>query len=580
MSPPRLLWRCWLASLWVACGLVLTACGLPGSRLPASPSPVAGAPTATRNRPVDAPPSRATPAPATTETPTVPPASPTFAIPSPTLVAELAATVTAAELPPTATPDAPAGAPVFGGIAGVGVLALRLPPGQAVEGAEAHTPIWAAFSQGLAAPDQHHFLGVYMRLPNGWQQLDRVELHDSSYLDAEGVAQVDVTPDRTWIEVQSGTGAHSGVYTLFSFDGATLQREVAGFAASPGAGWLEDLNRDGTLDVVLDASDPYVFCYACGVVERNYQVLRWDGAQMIEVSLAQIPPTAPRDVREPLNRAVELARAGLWQDAELLVNQASATLSAGDLPSDPAATWAMALIRLTAERRAEAARTSTYPLLGNLFYGNYTAVMGILSGYSAEELFGLPSPLVEGTPAEGFRSELIERITVVTTRALARQPDLATAYFLRGWARFLANPAGTDSLADVQQAAALEPDQPLFADSVAYLSIGQTTAPEVNAAQEIIAAARAYMEQRTGQALEMAVVIEKQEGDLARVSITTATTATTSTDTTGPIRVFLQRKDGRWQVLPPGEPPAGPDMPDANTWSETDLPERSQDDQR
>jgi hypothetical protein len=205
-------------------------------------------------------------------------------------------------------------------------------------------------------------------------------------------------------------------------------------------------------------------------------------------------------------------------------------------------TWNSLLIQLIAEERADHALASEYPLLGNLFYGDYTAVMGILSGYSVEELFSQPNPLIVGTVAEGFESRLVETIKAYTTRALAARPDLAEAYFLRGWAHYLENPTSTAALEDVQQAADLAPEQPLIAASVDYLS-NEQPADAQDDTEAIIATAQAYMQQRTGAEREFTVVVEKQEGDYARVSIAD------TEDSGDPLITFLKRENGVWSVV-------------------------------
>jgi tetratricopeptide (TPR) repeat protein len=307
---------------------------------------------------------------------------------------------------------------------------------------------------------------------------------------------------------------------------------------------LQDLNGDGVPEVVLDQSDYYVFCYACGVVEVNYQVLRWDGTQMVEAMLEPLPSTAPDALQQASNEAVTLARAGLWQDAALLAEQADQINAALEQPN-PTATWNSDLILLTAEGRAEHARTSAYPLLGNLFYGDYTAIMGILSGYSPEELFSRPNPLIVGTPAEGgvFEEALVERIRTYTTWALDVRPNLATAYFLRGWANYLADPTSPLALQDVERAAEIDPDQLLFTASAAYLR----DMPVMDDTAAILGAVETYMRARSAGQFAPVVIIDKIEGDYARATITAAS------DEVEPLTVFLRFENGVWSVIAEGD---------------------------
>lgn len=492
-----------------------------------------------------------------TKRPTRTPIPPTSTIPPATLEAELVATVSAG-LSPTST--ALSDLPTTGEFEGIGVLPLEV--------ANGGQPLWAVFSTGFspgAAMDggeqQRHFVAIYTRNATTWKELDRVNLERTDILPPDGVRQVQIAPGYIWIEVQSGAGAHSGVYDLLSFDREVLRREAQGFSASPGAGMLKDLNNDSIPEVVLDQSDPYVFCYACGVVEINYQVLRWDGNRMVEVGLTALPDSAPSQLQRLINQSIDLATHNLWLEAETLASQAD---DLNVTSRDAIATWDSALIRLTASRRAEHARTTAYPLLGNLFYGDYTAVIGILSGYEAEELFKHPNPLITGSVAEGFESSLIERIITYTTQAIDIHPDLAEAYFLRGWAHYLDDPAGTAALTDVEEAAALAPGQPLFADSVAYLRQEQPTPLSLNEMEEITTAATAFARSMVGDdQLEPLVEVEKIEGDYARVLLTIPS----SSDV--PMRVFLKRESGVWKVVVDERTP----VPDTDTYERLGIPE-------
>jgi hypothetical protein len=372
-----------------------------------------------------------------------------------------------ATLPPTPTPDASGFS--FGGIVEVGVLPLTVSSGS--------QPLWAVFSVGMRSftdPPQNHFVAIYTRNDAGWQELTRLELGESSDPEAFGpdyifegaVSQMNVEPSRIWLQLEAGVGAHGGAYHLLSFDGQTLKVEVANFTPSPGGNRLEDLNGNGLLEMVLDATDPYVFCYACSVRVANFTVLRWDGSQMVEVPLTPLPESASADLRDLNNRAVELAQAGLWKDALPTIEQAL-VLNA----QDETVVWNAALIRLTGEARRPPYdyESRGYPLLDRIFYGDYVAALDVMADYSVEDLFSQPSPLVVGTVAEGWEDAMAQHIQNSATLALQVQPDLAAAWFLRGWATHLGSPGSSEALADIERAAELDPNEPLFTQSVAYL---------------------------------------------------------------------------------------------------------------
>jgi len=446
--------------------LTLAGCGT----LPATESPTAAPPTAAPAQtprvtlaaePTAPPKATSTPtaAPATTVEPT---AAPDSEVPIATLTAELSATVVAS-MPPTSTP-APGNA-AFPGIEGVNAQPLKAPEGW--------PPLWAVSSHGLSVdPAQGHFVAVYTRDGKGWRELDRFALSNDDYLDPGSLTQVDVDPRYIWLEAQGGAGAHSGCYDLLRFDGRRLHDEASSCSSSPGAGGLEDLNGDGVPEVLLDATDHYVFCYACGVRLVNYTVLRWDGQKMVEMTLEPLPGSETSELTRLVNQAVAQAHAGLWKDA-------SATISPTFVLATQVwrASWDAALIRLLAKARAEQAQSGAYPLLDNLFYGDYAAALDVLRAYKPAELFAQDTPVVSGTAAAGWESSLTNSITETVNPLIAAQADpqvgspqtVAAAYFLRGWAVHLTDPGNPSVLADIERAAQLDPKEALFRDSVTYL---------------------------------------------------------------------------------------------------------------
>jgi hypothetical protein len=424
----------------------LAACGAP----PTSAAPTAAA-TSEPTRPTLAPEPSATPIP-----PTLVPTALATEVPLAMMTAELSATVVAA-LPPTPTPDAANGTGGFG-LEGVSAQALRSPAGW--------PPLWAVASHGMSVgdPSQVHFVEIYSREGGAWRRLDRFELTDDDYLDPTGLAQVDIDPKNIWLEAQGGAGAHSGCYDLLRFDGSKLHSEVSSCSSSPGDSRLEDVNGDGTLDVVLDATDYYVFCYACGVRQVGYTVMRWDGQSMVEVKLAPLPGAGSGKLFELTNQAIALAQAGMWKDAQAIISPTRLLQ-----PDNQDAKWAAGLIGLTATARAEQAKSGAYPLLDNMFYGDYPAVLDVMRAYTPEQVFSVETPLVKGTTAEGWEQQVTDAITQTTNLALTVTPDLAAESFLHAWGVYLTDPANPSVLADVERAAQLDPKEALFKESLEYL---------------------------------------------------------------------------------------------------------------
>jgi hypothetical protein len=403
--------------------------------------------------------------------PTVPPT-----VPPPTLAPTAVGVPT---VPPTPVCAGDLGAAAMAGFpAGtyndVGVLPLIVPPGW--------QPLWAVFSVGMRPfdPLRSHFLAIYTCDVGSWRELARINLDDVNPPDmdpatpdfiAEGsVTQVQIDPSRIWLAIDGGVGAHGGTFQLLSFDAMVLRGHVSGIGASPGVGSVSDVNGDGVNDVVLDQSDAYVFCYACGVRKIHFRVFYWDGVnqRVLEARIDYFYMGQPQPMRDVVNPAVEMANAGLWKDALVKITEAR------DLaPSYPecdvqALNWDYALIKLHADAMAADAVAGIYPLLSRVFYGDYAAAVDLMRPYTPAQIFNPAGPLIAGTVAEGFEGVLSDQIIQGADAALAVKPDLAEAYFMRGWARYLTDPASPQVRDDVHQAATLRPGDAFFAQCAAH----------------------------------------------------------------------------------------------------------------
>ncbi len=373
---------------------------------------------------------------------------------------------------------------------GVQVLSLSNPIGS--------QPLWAAFTYGMRNydmnPSPSHIVAIYTRNGSAWQQLGRVELDQGNNPSANaatpgvidkdrGVKQVQIDPSRVWLEVQGVIGANAGTYHILSFDGTTLRIELAAAGVSPGFGSVRDISGDGTPDVVLDVSDIYVFCRACGVRKVVFEVHAWDAEsqRMVKVNLQPLSQ-AGNPALEPTNRAVQLAQAGLWKDAMVKITEAkeAASLSAYRDGSQ-VVEWDYALIKLHADGMVREVAEDGYPLLANVFYGDYAAAVDMMRPYSAEQLFSLESPLIQGTPAQNLVKDLVGYLVDSTTSVVAAEPGpsllsepalslskgqaLAMAYFVRGWAEYLDDQSSPQARADIARAAELAPTESLFAEA-------------------------------------------------------------------------------------------------------------------
>jgi hypothetical protein len=370
------------------------------------------------------------------------------------MTAEQLATITAA-LQSTPTPKVGEG--FFAGISGDAV--------QALEVAEGGQALWAVFSQGERGVDtsKRHFIAIYTRKDGSWQELGRVELELFDYFGFMGLRQVKVDPIHIWLEARGRVIGGNDCLYLLRFDGQMLHNEVSACSPNPAVGVLTDLNYDRTPDVLLDATIYDVVCYTCQWSQlRNYKVLRWDGQKMVEVALTPLPDSAPAELRTPINQAVALAQAGFWKDARDAVSQ----VEVFGIPEEEA-TWNTILIRLVAEARE--ARGGVVAVVQVVEQWVGAAALETMRPYQPAELFGADTPLLKGTVAQGRRPQVAREITQTVEVALTLKPDLAAAYFLRGWAVHLTDPRNPSVLADIARAAQLDPKEMLFSDSLAYL---------------------------------------------------------------------------------------------------------------
>ena len=371
-------------------------------------------------------------------------------------------------------------------------------PADAYEGVEAieldplpgGAPLWAVYSSGMRNfdldPTPGHIVAIYSPVAGGWNELARLDISNAAmsgdslvemgpdFVAAGGVAQADIDPSRIWLTVDGGAGAHSGTFQILSFDGETLQQEIGGASASPGAGYLADLNGDGQNDVVFNATEYYVFCYACGVRHPYFNVYTLLGDQMFPVEISALmmgQRGTPPD--EANSNAVQLAQAGLWPDALAAIKQA-VVLAGDEDPPTPSGSlrWNDALIQLNHDAQLAALQDSPYPLLSNVFYGDYAAAVDLMRALPVEQIFSPDSPLIAGTVAEGWQAELSSYLMQSAAAALDVKPELAPALLVRAWGAYLTDPADPQIAADLAAAAQLAPDDPLFAAAAQAFPIG------------------------------------------------------------------------------------------------------------
>ncbi len=340
--------------------------------------------------------------------------------------------------------------------------------------------LWAVYSTGMRNfaldPPVPHFIAVYEYTVGGWQQLDRQSLTSGEGTetlepDFIGVVQqVNIAPERIWLQIEGGLGAHSGSYHLFSFADNTLRQELVAFSSRPELGTLADLDGDGVAEVVLDRSERYIFCYACGVYYPFYQVYSWQKNQMVERTISELVPeyqTAP--FADQNRQAVALTQADLWIDALAAINTAINTAGNSDPPTTGGSLrWNQLLIQKIHDAHLRAIDESAFPLINHVFFGDYDGAVAQMRTYTPADIFNVESPLIVGTVAQGWETTLGEYLVSESERALAVVPERAAIYFIRAWGRFLKDSADPEIESDLDRAAQLQPDTPLFVESATW----------------------------------------------------------------------------------------------------------------
>jgi hypothetical protein len=358
---------------------------------------------------------------------------------------------------PTLTPES-SGRSFFGGLTDVNWFEL--------DTAESDQPYWVFHSVGMRSyePLQNHFVAIYSLENGDLNETDRVELQIPDYIGEGSVKQVTVEPDGIWLQVMSGVGAHSGCFDMLRFDGGDIEHVISDCASSPDAGEVRDLDGDGVSEVLLNWSEDYVFCYACGVRIRDYQVWRWDGTQLVQVELTELTGSFPQELVQLNNRAVDLANGELWMDANQSIE--GALEITGD---NETVFWNAVLINLIAESREEEVKQSQYPLLNSIFLGDYESAVDLMRSHRPWELFSIESALVSRTAAEGWEKEVQNWILLFTDKALEAEPDMAAAYFLRAWATYIVDKNDPRVMKNLRKAVVLNPKETFYSENLQYL---------------------------------------------------------------------------------------------------------------
>ena len=201
-----------------------------------------------------------------------------------------------------------------------------------------------------------------------------------------------------------------------------------------------------------------------------YEVYTWQNEDLILLAISNLTAGYQGFPFAGLNRkAVAFAQADLWAEALRAINDAVAQAGATDPPTTAGSLrWNQRLIRMIHDAHRGAIEISAYPLINEVFYGDYVRAVDRMRACQAADLFRTDSPLIVGTVAEGWTENLGEYLVNSAGRALAVVPDRAEIYFVRAWGKFLVNPDDPTIGADLERAARLQPNDQFFADAFAW----------------------------------------------------------------------------------------------------------------
>ena len=331
---------------------------------------------------------------------------------------------------------------------------------------------WGAVTDGpqpfrFTADDEgvsfFHFVAAYqLSEADEWIEVDRLEIETApQHTRVELPSTGWVTPGGArvaWIAVSGGTGAHAGTLDIIGFDGRTLHTELSWLSARPNGGEIVDLDGDGVAEVVVDNSNPYVFCYVCAVELKREVLYRWDGSQLAPVELRAPSTNVPDDVASQVDHVVALAQADLWREAAV-----AAIAASRQAPESPDIRWLSILVNRTATARLIHAGTPAQPLLTMVFAGEYGLAVELMRAFEPARAFALDGPLIVDTEAEYDLATMATQLLDYTTRALDAAPDRAEIHAVHALGLTLASP---DDLAEarsaMRRAAELAPDDAFY----------------------------------------------------------------------------------------------------------------------
>ena len=297
---------------------------------------------------------------------------------------------------------------------------------------------------GIGAPRGGYVItaSVWQSSDDGAAELSSTELLSGGSLrSADAVRAVDTaSANRAWLEAFGVAGAHGVTYDLLLWDGASLRAVVGHFTSAPGnvvaagaAAELRDLNGDGQLELVIDRTDPYLFYYTSQIWHADAAVLRRDGDEFREVTLALPSASVGEPALASARSAIAFAEAGWWGFA---LEHAEAALELA--PDQEQLLWNAIVIRERGGAAFREAERSSVPWLGYVLAGDWRRAVEELRAIPHRNWLDLERVL-RGTSLEGLEpavAQLVDERAGAALAAAELMPPqrVAPVYLMRGLA--------------------------------------------------------------------------------------------------------------------------------------------------